>query len=432
MKRTLLFLVILLLCVSDAEASERKRKGKYASTHGSVNGHEYVDLGLPSGLKWATCNVGASKPEDYGYYYSWGEIEISSFMSYDIYNSRTYGKDMYDISGNSSYDAARANWGGTWRLPTKSEYQELIDNCTWTWTSQGGKNGYNVTGPNGNSIFFPATGICSGVFHSYYAEHCGQYWSSTPDENNNEDAAGIGFNEDSYFIGIGCRSGGQSVRPVTESLTAGAEAAERKRQETAVKLERKLQEEYASTHGSVNGHEYVDLGLPSGLKWATCNVGANKPEGFGDYFAWGETIPKNEYTEENSLTYGKQMGDISGNTQYDAATANWGDSWRIPTKAEFQELIDKCTWTWTSQNYTNGYNVKGPNGNHIFLPAALYRIEDVSDYFTRGYYWCSDPYDSNNAYYLYFFSSGSLFDSDEYNLYYYYRCYGYPVRPVSE
>ena len=85
MKRTLLFLVILLLCVSDAEASERKRKGKYASTHGSVNGHEYVDLGLPSGLKWATCNVGANTPEESGDLLAWGETkpkEIYNFSSF--------------------------------------------------------------------------------------------------------------------------------------------------------------------------------------------------------------------------------------------------------------------------------------------------------------------------------------------------------------
>ena len=93
-----------------------------------------------------------------------------------------------------------------------------------------------------------------------------------------------------------------------------------------------------------DGHEYVDLGLPSGLKWATCNVGASKPEDFGNYYAWGETSPKDEYTEDNCSTYEKQINDISGNAQYDAARANWGGKWRLPTKSEMQELRYKCTW----------------------------------------------------------------------------------------
>ena len=95
-------------------------------------------------------------------------------------------------------------------------------------------------------------------------------------------------------------------------------------------------------NGQHNGHEYVDIGLPSGLKWATCNVGASSPEDYGDYFAWGETSPKAEYTWENSVTYGEQMSDISGNAQYDAATANWGGSWRMPTKEQMEELVEHC------------------------------------------------------------------------------------------
>lgn len=93
----------------------------------------------------------------------------------------------------------------------------------------------------------------------------------------------------------------------------------------------------------INGHEYVDLGLPSGLKWATCNVGANKPEDYGNYYAWGETGTKSSYGASNSKTYGKQMNDIKGNSQYDAARSNWGGSWRLPTEKELEELVNKCT-----------------------------------------------------------------------------------------
>ena len=93
-----------------------------------------------------------------------------------------------------------------------------------------------------------------------------------------------------------------------------------------------------------NGHDYVDLGLPSGLKWATCNVGSTTPEGYGDFFAWGEINTKDSYTPQNSITNGYQIGDISGNEQYDAARANWGATWRLPTKEELQELLDNCVF----------------------------------------------------------------------------------------
>ena len=180
--------------------------------------------------------------------------------------------------------------------------------------------------------------------------------------------------------------------------------------------------------GQINGHEYVDLGLPSGLKWATCNVGATTPEDYGDYFAWGETNPKAEYTLENSITYGEQMSDISGNAQYDAAAANWGGSWRMPTREEMQELVDNCTWTWTTMNDVNGYRVEGPNGNSIFLSAAGYRYDgSLYDAGSYGYYWSSTPFESHSdyAYRLYFYSS-------YHNVDYGHRYYGHSVRPVSE
>ncbi|MBO7283756.1 MAG: PEGA domain-containing protein, partial [Bacteroidales bacterium] len=114
---------------------------------------------------------------------------------------------------------------------------------------------------------------------------------------------------------------------------------------------------------TINGHEYVDLGLPSGLKWATCNVGASSPEEYGDYYAWGEIETKSEYTKDNSKTRGKSMSDISGNTMYDVACAKWGGSWRLPTKKELEELESKCKWEWTTINGKKGYKVTGPHGN---------------------------------------------------------------------
>ena len=117
--------------------------------------------------------------------------------------------------------------------------------------------------------------------------------------------------------------------------------------------------------GEINGHAYVDLGLS--VKWATCNVGANSPEEYGQYFAWGETSPKTEFTEENSLTNKKHMEDFSGDEQYDAAAANWGGGWRMATSDEYTELINDCTWILVENE---GYKVTGPNGNSIFIPTS--------------------------------------------------------------
>ena len=188
----------------------------------------------------------------------------------------------------------------------------------------------------------------------------------------------------------------------------------------------------------INGHDWVNLGLSSGLKWATCNVGANNPEDYGDYYAWGETTTKSEYTEENSLTYGLSIselqsqgiidGDHNLTPSHDAATANWGGTWRLPTKAEMVELKNNCTWEWTVQGGRNGYKVTGPNGNNIFLPAAGYRYgSSLYPAGENGFYWSSAPIDTDSGYawYLYFVSgvqTMNLYDRSD----------GLPVRPVAE
>ena len=170
----------------------------------------------------------------------------------------------------------------------------------------------------------------------------------------------------------------------------------------------------------------VDLGLS--VKWASCNVGAERPEEYGDYFAWGEISPKESYTEDNCLTYGKSMTDISGKPQYDAATANWGGAWRMPTYSELKELGSNCTWEWTTLNGVNGRKVTGPNGNSIFLPAAGYRYGTSSyDVGSYGDYWSSAPYEGggSRAYRLYFYIGYCVWGSGS--------CYyGQSVRPVLE
>ncbi len=181
-------------------------------TTGTINGHEWVDLGLS--VKWATKNVGASSPSDYGDYFAWGETTTKS--SYTERDCKTWGKNMSDISGNSQYDAARANWGSSWRLPTMVECIELSKECTWEWTSQGGHNGYRVTSKaNGNSIFLPAAGGRDGTSH-YRGGELGYYWTSAPNEFKTQGAFFLFFNSSDHYDGWSDRSFGRSVRPVSE------------------------------------------------------------------------------------------------------------------------------------------------------------------------------------------------------------------------
>ena len=180
-----------------------------ASKTGTHKGHEWVDLGLS--VKWATCNVGASSPGDYGNYYAWGETKTKS--SYTEDNCASYGKSWGDIGGNSSRDAARANWGGNWRMPTMSELEELQNNCTWTWTTQNDHKGCKVTGPNGQSIFLPAAGCRYGDLLSFERKD-GNYWSSTHDEYVDELAFGLCFGESYQYTHWDDRYLGHSVRPV--------------------------------------------------------------------------------------------------------------------------------------------------------------------------------------------------------------------------
>ena len=151
--------------------------------------YEYVDLGLPSGLKWATCNVGASSPEQAGLYFAWGET-IGYTAEQVTSGVRTFSQDEYNAGPASSIstdltleqDAAHVNMGGNWRMPTRNEYQELIDNCNVVWTSDyngtGGKGRVFTSKVNGKSVFFPAAGYCINPSVGYVGE-IGNYWSAS-------------------------------------------------------------------------------------------------------------------------------------------------------------------------------------------------------------------------------------------------------------
>ena len=203
-------------------AANKPTANKPSATTGNINGYEWVDLGLS--VKWATCNVGADKPEDYGGYYAWGEITTKSRYDwdncFDCLDDKGESWSVYKIGGktkiepNSGHDTARQNWGGSWRMPTIKELEELNSKCTWKWTSKGGHNGYVVTGPNGKSIFLPAAGFRYSTLSGYMSE-IGYYWSGTLDSDIS--ARTLDLCSD-YHITYNSnkRSSGHSIRPVTD------------------------------------------------------------------------------------------------------------------------------------------------------------------------------------------------------------------------
>lgn len=488
---------------------------------GEINGHAYVDLDLPSGLLWATMNVGATSPDDYGDYVAWGETKAKSNYTWDTYTwGNGFANTLTKYSDDSYYgtmdnmtvldpsdDAAAVNWGDVWRMPTDEEWTELRENCSWTWTKLNYREGYMVTSKaNGYSIFLPAAG------HRYETDvemrgSSGNYWSSSLDKGFPISARDVDFDESEVKRYTYYRYYGLSVRPVwdknmiasTFSLspdelifvpTGGTETVSIKSNrswtvlggvewitlsstfgtgDATITVTAKANSSFESrtctlsfSTGGKNyalsitqegrqfdaaGRDYVDLGLPSGLLWATMNVGATSPDDYGFYFAWGETEPKSYYAWE---TY--KWGDSSDNTlkkynttnlygtiddktvlelEDDAASVNWGGSWRMPTSEEWLELIntDNCTWTWMSQNGIDGARVTSKtNSNYIFFPAAGYRTEGNLDAMGEyGMCWSSSLELSAPIQSLYFFynSFGSAKG-------YANRHFGLSVRPVIQ
>ena len=399
-------------------------------------------------------------------------------------------------------DAATANWGDDWQMPSKAQMEELLDPAftTTEWTTLNDFIGKKIISrKNGNWIFVPAGGFVEGT-SKYREGSFGSCWSRSLYESSPNDAYDWAFTYNSVFWGRDRRYMGEMVRPVrvekiqrtlvseiilsdatltllpdeSKSLTATVLPADAFTPdvtwESSNEMVASVNSEglvtaffpgtctitcratddsgvYAECQVTVeeaDSHEYVDLGLPSGTLWATCNVGANSPEEYGDYFAWGETMTKEGYSWEsykycqgsnNTLTKYCSQSEYGFNgftdsliellPEDDAATANWGYKWQMPSLAQFEELInaDNTTITWTTENNVYGRLVKSNrNDNSIFLPAAGYfRDGSIQGKNSSSCYWSH--------------SLGTIWTAQAFRLdgsgtEEYFRSHGYSVRPV--
>ena len=233
MKRLLLFFLLVAFMAPDASAqgviipptTKPTKPTKPTTSLPSYktcpdgNHPHLIDLGLPSGTKWACCNVDASKPEDYGGYYAWGETTMKSGeYSWKTYRHCDGTENSCHNLGSSicgtQYDVAHVKWGGNWQMPTEDQFKELLHKCNKVvWTTQNGVEGRMFTGPNGRSIFLPAAGYRGSSFDNAGSD--GDYWSGAQSTSDARCAYELDFDSGgAYWYGTG-RYCGQSVRPVS-------------------------------------------------------------------------------------------------------------------------------------------------------------------------------------------------------------------------
>ena len=441
------------------------------------------------------------------------ENTLTKYCNNSEYGYNGFTDDLTTLE--ESDDAANVSMGSFWRMPTHEEMEELYNNCTSTWTSINGVNGRLFTSRiNGNSIFMPAAGSHYDSSFGEDGEY-GFYGTSSLYSNIPYYSWLLNFYSGNCSIGSDSRHFGISVRAVyrpsptvaTNSSTdvtltsatlhgrilniGSSEIIERGfvYGTSRSNLTDTVQSEdvtndfsvaltgltngttyyycayatnsdftsygeiksFSTPNGLLGDHYYVNLGLPSGTMWASTNIGAETPEDYGDYFAWGETEPKEEYnwdtyiyangtTDEDQPLFTKYCNNSEyGNNGFtdnltilesmdDAATANWGEEWRMPTKEDFEELFNNSTQQWTEQNGVRGCLITGNNGNSIFLPAAGHRNgTDLMETGADGYYW-SSLYDTTVSY-----SAVDLnFWSSDYSVSSELRSYGLPVRAVYQ
>ena len=341
-----------------------------------INGHEYVDLGLPSGKLWAKTNYGAATEGDYGAYVDWPARNI-----------------------------VQSVWGEEWATPTQNDIVELVNNCTFSWGyNSRSVYGCSVTGTNGKSIFLPAAGFrIMGTPQMVGSDI--YYWSDNEYESGFAYALqGSAGNSISAYQTWNIDYAAFPIRPIANKEGTSSE------EET---------------------QDYVDLALPSGLLWATANLGAQRPEETGNYYAWGETTPNKSLYDATTYT-DPNVSNISG-TEYDAAYTTSGGKCRIPTYDEFLELMNYCSWEYTQINSINGYKVIGANGNSIFLPFVGGKEDNYNvgyseyGYSGQGFYVSGTafPYNSDYNWYLYM-------DTDpRFGMYGYNKTRGQTIRPVQ-
>ncbi len=400
----------------------------YLNQSGENAGYQAIDLGLS--VKWANMNVGATAPEEAGNYYAWAWPHV--LESYSVYTcpwlddwgrqnrtrayfhkyctSETYGT----VDGKSQIeledDAAYVNMDTTWRMPTLEEARELLDSCTWEWITQNEVPGYQVTGPNGRSIFLPAAGAIDSRFNAQEATNVGKqgrYWTSTLSSEASSWANAIFFNKPYNYLDISetqFRENGFTVRGVLrndieEKSVWGDIDCDGSVTVADIVM---LIDIYLNTEIDDGSYKAIDLGLS--VKWANMNVGASSPEEFGNYYAWGSPnvsehsgIKYTPWLRSDACIGGdhyvykfskyctrNDMGTVDNKTvlepEDDAAYVNMGTDWRTPSAEEAQELIDKCTWEWTTLNDVGGFQVTGPSGQSIFIPATGARAAGIGTY----------------------------------------------------
>ncbi len=412
-----------------------------------VNGHMFVDLGLPSGLLWASVNIGAEVATEDGVRFAWGETNMTEKedffdqVYYKYYNSDNpegeftkYNSTDKKTTLDKEDDAAYVNWGAPCRMPTHAEVEELSnpEYCTWTLSDGGG---YIVTSKkNGNSIFLFACGTpFDGILDGYCVQ--GNFWTSSKFVDEDGYAQTLSFDREERKNDVRpCRYNGLPVRPVVNPK----ELSQAKTQKAAPCFK------------IINGHKFLDLALPSKLLWAETNMGAASPTDVGTYFAWGETQMKQKEsfdwksykfgtTAEKMTKYNSKDAKYTLDSEDDAATVNWGPSCRMPDTDDFRELLswENCTFSWVDMTNSTGASVKVckvtslRNGKSIFLPAAgsytgkdenRDRQSDLAKFWTRS----CDNYVVELAFF-YWKGGGDNSASDRAD-----RCEGFPIRPVAE
>ena len=410
--------------------------------------YQSVDMGLPSGLLWAASNIGAEKPEKYGSYFAWAEINTKTAFNYDNYKwydsegnvlkynfDETYGKvDLLNELENYD-DVAYVATGGQWRMPTQDEYNELISSCDAEETTLNGVKGYLLTSRNnGQTLFFPLAGYQDD--EGLKNEAGGAYlWTRNIDPPDATYALTMSMGYGSVSDSFSPRIEGLSVRGV-QLKTATPEPETPENPETPETPDPVVPEEPEQPEEE---KLYVDLGLSSGVKWGIYNVGAFAVEASGSYYAWGETTSKITYTWENyqwcngtetSLTkYNSDDNKKQLELDDDAAHAMLGGKWRIPTRAEWEELRSSCTWTWTEVEGVKGYKVQSKvNENYIFLPAVgNYKDGDWLGYNEFGFYNSSTLYPTDTRHVISYQITPLV-----HNVTSLHRRRGLPIRPVMD